>query len=104
MQYTSEYKVFRRVFEQNFRASVIPKYETHQIRATVRLLENILSDPSDFLHIIHLYVNTQSFNASPHRNADRRSVGSVILDVVYGHETKPKDDDWVDLSDQVMKD
>ena len=104
MQNTSEYKALRRVFDQNFRASVIPKYETHQIRATVRLLENLLSDPSDFLHIIHLYVSIQSFNINSHRNADRRSVGSVILDVVYGYEAKPKNDEWVDLADQVMKD
>ena len=54
MQNTSEFKAIRRVFEQNFRASIIPKYESHQIRATVRLLENLLEDPSDFLHIIHL--------------------------------------------------
>ena len=33
-----------------------------------------------------------------------RNVGSVILNVVYGYETKPKNDEWVDLADQVAKD
>ena len=65
MQYTPEYKVLRRVFEQNFRASVMPKYESHQTRATVRLLENLLKDPSDFLHSTYLYVIVQAFNISP---------------------------------------
>ena len=34
----------------------------------------------------------------------RRSIGSVILDVIYGYETKPENDEWVDLADQVMTD
>ena len=54
MQNTSKYKVLRRLFDQTFRASVLPKYEPHQIRATVRMLENLMEDPSDFLQIIHL--------------------------------------------------
>ena len=33
-----------------------------------------------------------------------RSVGSVILDVIYGYETKPKNDEWVDLADRVLTD
>ena len=31
-------------------------------------------------------------------------MGSIILDIVYGYETKPKDDEWVALADLVVKD
>ena len=31
-------------------------------------------------------------------------MGSIILDIVYGYKTKPKDDEWVALADLVVKD
>ena len=78
MQNTSTLKIHRRLFEKNFRASVIQKYETHQIWGTVRMLENLFDDPSDFLQIIHQHVNSQSVNVIPHWNLELRCLGSVI--------------------------
>ena len=31
-------------------------------------------------------------------------IGTIILDITYGYETKPKDDEWVALADRVVND
>ena len=31
-------------------------------------------------------------------------MGSLILDITYGYETKPKDDEWLALADRVISD
>ena len=33
-----------------------------------------------------------------------RCVGSGMLDIIFGYQTKPKDDEWVTLADQVLAD
>jgi len=106
MPYNARFKMHRRLFEQHFRASVIPKYHTQLTQATLRILQNMVDDPSDFYQILHMYVVRVLHLYGMKYRADSilRGIGSIILDLVYGYKTKPKNDEWVNLSDQVLRD
>jgi len=52
----------------------------------MKMLQNFLETPNQYSEHIH------------------HAMGSIILDIVYGYETKPKDDEWVALADVVVND
>ena len=64
MQNDAKFKAHRRLFEQNFRASIAGKYHKSQFRTTVIMLQNLLSNPAEFTNIIHQCAHTVSEAAS----------------------------------------
>jgi len=52
----------------------------------MKMLGNFAESPEKFSEHIHL------------------AMGTIILDITYGYETKPKDDEWIALADRVIHD
>ena len=55
MQYTPAYRARRRLFEQNFRSNVAPKYQERQVRVAIKMLQNFLETPHQYSEHIHQY-------------------------------------------------
>src|ERR1700761_3228989 len=64
MQNTPAYRARRRLFEQNFRSNVAPKYQERQVQVTIKMLLNILETPEQYSEHIYQYVIHQRIFAS----------------------------------------
>ncbi|KAI0760157.1 O-methylsterigmatocystin oxidoreductase [Fomes fomentarius] len=80
--YTPRWRERRRIFHQFFAPAALPQYYQTHIRESRKLLVNLLDRPHAFL-------------------ADtRRAIGGTIMDVVYGHEVKDENDEYVAILDK----
>ncbi|KAF8917181.1 cytochrome P450 monooxygenase [Mucidula mucida] len=84
MRYSDYWRLCRKTFHQHFNVKQVDTYQPVQLTASALLLRNVLATPEDFFgHVRH-------------------HAGSIILKVVYGYETRLKDDEFVNLADKAM--
>ncbi|GJE96516.1 cytochrome P450 [Phanerochaete sordida] len=82
--YGDKWRRHRRLFNQHFRASAVPRFHAQQRRAVHGLLQSLLEAPQEFDEHIHYMA------------------GATVIDVIYGVEAKPGD--WkLDLADRGMR-
>ncbi|KAF9022861.1 cytochrome P450 [Hymenopellis radicata] len=85
MRYSDHWRLCRKTFHQYFNMNQVDAYQPVQLNASVFLLRNMLDAPEDFFgHVRH-------------------HAGSIILKIVYGYETRRKDDEFVRLADKAMR-
>ncbi|KAF9022856.1 cytochrome P450 [Hymenopellis radicata] len=77
-------RLCRKTFHQHFNVKQVDTYQPVQLAASALLLRNMLETPEDFFEHV------------------RHHAGSIILKVVYGYETRLKDDEFVNLADKAM--
>ncbi|KAH7884744.1 cytochrome P450 [Phlebopus sp. FC_14] len=82
--YSDRWRLHRRLFHQAFRPEAALNYNQMQLRKARELLQNLLEAPTDF--IAHLQTHS----------------ASIIMFVVYGYETAPRDDPIVAVVDRAV--
>ncbi|KAF8917175.1 cytochrome P450 [Mucidula mucida] len=84
MHYSDHWRLCRKTFHQPFNMKQVDTYQPVQPKASVFLLRSMLDAPEEFFgHVRH-------------------HAGSIILKIVYGYETRGKDDEFVHLADKAM--
>ncbi|KAJ7625703.1 cytochrome P450 [Roridomyces roridus] len=85
MRYGDEWRIHRRLFNQEFNVRASRKYESRELLGTRKLLQRLISHPDMFL--THF----------------RQMMSEVILSSTYGIEALPSDDPYVELADEAMR-
>ncbi|TFY82421.1 hypothetical protein EWM64_g1591 [Hericium alpestre] len=82
--YGQHWRNVRKGFHMHFHPAATLNYHPIEIRATSRLLENLLEEPVKFMD--HL----------------RTMAGEIILGIAYGIDVKPRDDPFVDTAEKTL--
>ena len=89
------------MFHESFNQRVIDAYYPIQTAATTVFLNNLLNDPANQVDHIKQYVPV-----SPHPSrltSGIRFSGSIILRIVYGYDVKSREDEYVALAEESMR-
>ncbi|KAF9223390.1 cytochrome P450 [Gyrodon lividus] len=82
--YSDRWRLHRRLFHQAFRPEAAFNYHAMQLRKGRELLHNLLEVPGDYV----AHIQTHS--------------ASIIMSVVYGYETAPRDDPIINVVDRAV--
>ncbi|KIJ62824.1 hypothetical protein HYDPIDRAFT_113934 [Hydnomerulius pinastri MD-312] len=82
--YSDRWRLHRRLFHQAFRPEAALNYHQMQLRKARELLDNLLEAPADYI----AHIQTHS--------------ASIIMSVVYGYETAPRDDPIINVVDRAV--
>jgi len=83
--YGSKWRNWQKVFYAHLQPTVVHQYNSLEIKATRRLLCNLLDSPQDFLkHLRHM-------------------VGQATLSIAYGIDVAPRDDPTIALTDEALQ-
>ncbi|KIK93478.1 hypothetical protein PAXRUDRAFT_828940 [Paxillus rubicundulus Ve08.2h10] len=82
--YSDRWRLHRRLFHQAFRPEAAFNYHPMQLRKARELLHNLLEAPADY--VAHLQTHS----------------ASIIMSVVYGYETAPRDDPIIGVVDKAV--
>ncbi|PAV17224.1 cytochrome P450 [Pyrrhoderma noxium] len=83
--YGDELRKSRQLLHRHFQINAVPRYYQIQEVSTHKLLDNLLSSPEDFFKHI------------------RTATGRTILKITYGYDIKDKDDYYVNIAEEGMK-
>lgn len=85
IKYSDRWRLHRRLFHQAFRPEAAFTYQSMQLRKARELLTNLLDDPLNW----RAHIQTHS--------------ASIIMSVVYGYETAPRDDPIISTVERAVK-
>lgn len=83
--YSDRWRLHRRLFHQAFRPEAAINYHPLQLRKARELVMNLLELPNDFC----AHIQTHS--------------ASIIMSIVYGYETAPRDDPIISIVERAVK-
>ncbi|KAH7923206.1 cytochrome P450 [Leucogyrophana mollusca] len=85
MHYGNRWRLHRRLFHQVMRAEAVLEYRPLQLRKARQLLIDLLDTPEDYVAHLATYSN------------------SIVMDVVYGYEAKPRNDPVISVVERSME-
>jgi len=102
--YGEAWRSRRRIFHSGMQLSAVPKYEGAQLRQTRIFLKQLAADSDDLGTIVRGYVaHTRLAYIICVAHEYTRTVGAVIMDVVYGIQVTGTRDKYITVAEDVVE-
>ena len=101
MPYGDTWRLHRRIYHQALNAKAAETFRSTQCAKARQLIVNLVEDPQRFSVHLHTFVSLSFLFPSLNVIQFRYST-SIIMSVVYGYDTSPTNDPWVEYAERAV--